>query len=134
MRSNRDLAAVLGDLAVTVDPSRRDTVADLLGRLAAGRLRVAVVGEAKRGKSTLINALLGQPVLPAGVTPLTAVATMVRHGTQPRVEARYRDGPAPPTTNSTRRSSSSPWTRRCRPANGTCSSTSPAGPCDCSSR
>ncbi len=40
-----------------------------LDRLDAARLRVlVVVGEAKRGKSTLINALLGRDVLPSGVT------------------------------------------------------------------
>lgn len=32
----------------------------------AGRLRVVVAGESQRGESTLINALLGQAVLPTG--------------------------------------------------------------------
>ena len=39
-----------------------------------------VVGEFKRGKSTLVNALLGVEVLPTGVLPLTAVMTEVVHG------------------------------------------------------
>jgi ribosome biogenesis GTPase A len=43
-------------------------------------LRVLVAGEARRGKSTLVNALLGRPVLPVAVTPLTALPTTVRHG------------------------------------------------------
>src|SRR5579871_5671399 len=55
-------------------------------------LRVRVAGEAKRGKSTLINALLGRPVLPSGVTPLTAVATTVRYGEDPHAEVRFGDG------------------------------------------
>jgi GTP-binding protein EngB required for normal cell division len=55
----------------------RDRLAALRERLGAARLRVLVVGEAKRGKSTLINALPGRPVLPTGVTPLTAVETTV---------------------------------------------------------
>lgn len=41
------------------------------------RLGVLVAGEAKRGKSTLVNPLLGRPVLPTGVIPVTAVATTV---------------------------------------------------------
>jgi Dynamin family len=41
---------------------------------------VVVIGEFKRGKSTLINALLGEDVLPTGVTPVTAVPTLVRFG------------------------------------------------------
>jgi len=62
----------------------RDRLAALRERLGAARPRVLVVGEAKRGKSTLINALLGRPVLPTGVTPLTAVeATVILNaGTQ----------------------------------------------------
>ncbi|MDQ2874335.1 MAG: dynamin family protein [Actinomycetota bacterium] len=55
----------------------RDSLAALRERLRAARLRVLVAGEAKRGKSTLINALLGRPVLPTGVTPLTAAETTV---------------------------------------------------------
>jgi hypothetical protein len=38
------------------------------------------VGEYKRGKSTLINALLGVDALPTGVLPLTAIATEVAYG------------------------------------------------------
>jgi len=41
-------------------------------RLDQGLLRVAVLGQFKRGKSTLLNALLGAPVLPTGVTPVTS--------------------------------------------------------------
>ena len=55
-------------------------------------LRVLVAGEAKRGKSTLVNALLGRDVLPSGVTPLTAVTTTVRYGDDERAEARFLDG------------------------------------------
>jgi small GTP-binding protein len=58
----------------------RESIEGLRRRLAGQRLRVLVAGEAKRGKSTLVNALLGRAVLPAGVTPLTALATTVRYG------------------------------------------------------
>ncbi|HTR94892.1 MAG TPA: dynamin family protein [Trebonia sp.] len=74
--------------------NRRDTeqIGALRDRLAAARLRVLVAGEAKRGKSTLVNALLGRPVLPSGVTPLTAVATTVRYGEDPHAEVQFADG------------------------------------------
>lgn len=38
------------------------------------------LGQFKRGKTTLINSLLGRPLLPSGVLPLTAVVTFVRRG------------------------------------------------------
>ena len=60
--------------------------------LAERRLRVLVAGEAKRGKSTLVNALLGRPLLPMGVTPLTALATTVRYGQEEGASAVFRGG------------------------------------------
>jgi len=86
------LDKALEELAVLGAERDREQIAALRDRLAAARLRVLVAGEAKRGKSTLINALLGRPVLPAGVTPLTAVATTVRYGEDPHAEVRFGDG------------------------------------------
>ncbi|HXT92099.1 MAG TPA: dynamin family protein, partial [Trebonia sp.] len=79
-------------LAGLGDDRDREQIAALRDRLAAARLRVLVAGEAKRGKSTLVNALLGRPVLPSGVTPLTAVATTVRYGEDLHAEVRFADG------------------------------------------
>ncbi|MGH3401919.1 MAG: dynamin family protein [Streptosporangiaceae bacterium] len=77
----------------------RAALAALRDRLRSARLRVIVAGEAKRGKSTLINALLGRQVLPAGVTPLTAVATTVMqpesaHAAAEGIEVAFADGAA----------------------------------------
>jgi len=63
-------------------PSVAEEAQTLRSRLAEGRFYVACVGQFKRGKSTLINALLGEAVLPVGVTPVTAVVTVIRYGTE----------------------------------------------------
>lgn len=86
------LTGALTELAALGTDADRERIAALRDRLDAVRLRVLVTGEAKRGKSTLINALLGRAVLPTGVTPLTAVATTVRYGDDHRVEVRFSDG------------------------------------------
>jgi len=86
------LARAIGELAALGTARDREQLEALLDRLDGARLRVLVAGEAKRGKSTLINALLGRAVLPAGVTPLTAVATTVRYGDDPRAEVLFMDG------------------------------------------
>ena len=86
------VVSALDELAALGTERDREQLAALLDRLEAARLRVLVVGEAKRGKSTLINALLGRAVLPAGVTPLTAVTTTVRYGDDERAEVRFLDG------------------------------------------
>jgi GTP-binding protein EngB required for normal cell division len=49
-------------------------------RVSEGRFYVACVGQFKRGKSTLINALVGHSVLPTAVVPVTAIPTIIRHG------------------------------------------------------
>ena len=61
----------------------------LLERVMEGRFFVACLGQFKRGKSTLINALLGEELLPSGVAPVTSVVTIVRWGTR---RARVRLG------------------------------------------
>jgi GTPase SAR1 family protein len=58
------------------------------------RFRVLVVGEFKRGKSTLLNALLGDDVLPRKVAECTAVVTLIRYGDSPGVRVVFSDGRA----------------------------------------
>jgi GTP-binding protein EngB required for normal cell division len=79
-----EVARGLGDDAATAD------VTALRQRIDEGRFFVACVGQFKRGKSTLINALVGDPVLPVGVIPVTAVVTVVRHGEARRVRVKTR--------------------------------------------
>jgi GTP-binding protein EngB required for normal cell division len=86
------LAAALAELMALAEDTDRAALESLRGRLAGRRLRVLVAGEAKRGKSTLVNALLQRPLLPMGVTPLTALATTVRYGEREEAIAVFRDG------------------------------------------
>lgn len=62
---------------------------ELLARLAEDRFNVAVVGRFSRGKSTLMNAVLGTDRLPTGILPLTSVITMVRYGSSERALVYY---------------------------------------------
>src|ERR1035437_5775483 len=52
----------------------------LAERVGEGRFYLACVGQFKRGKSTLLDALVGESILPTGVTPVTSVPTVVRYG------------------------------------------------------
>ncbi|MEO8829545.1 dynamin family protein [Lapillicoccus sp.] len=76
-RPNEPTMGMLQDARLLASDSDALRLDRLRQRLADLRLRVLVVGEAKRGKSTLVNALLGRDLLPTGVTPLTSVATTV---------------------------------------------------------
>jgi small GTP-binding protein len=90
------LDQVVGDLLATADgfvPAnvRSDLEASLL-RLRDERANVVLLGEFKRGKSTLANALVGSEVAPVGVLPLTAAVTAIRHGPVPRAFVSLHDG------------------------------------------
>lgn len=64
----------------------------LSDRIRDGLFYVACVGQFKRGKSTLLNALVGHPVLPVGVVPVTAVVTVLRYGERLSARVRYTAG------------------------------------------
>ena len=55
-------------------------VRQLVARIKEGRFFVACVGQFKRGKSTLLDAFVGEPILPTGVVPVTTVPTVLRYG------------------------------------------------------
>jgi len=83
------------------EAGRPDLVArldEIRDRLTAVDVPVAVVGEFKQGKSTLINALLRTEVCPADADVVTAVPTIVRFGTPPSVTAYVADDGETPTT------------------------------------
>ena len=65
---------------------------ELAARVSEGRFYVACVGQFKRGKSTLLNALVGHEVVPTGFVPVTAVPTVIRFGDEPHARVRMRDG------------------------------------------
>jgi GTP-binding protein EngB required for normal cell division len=66
--------------AQTLDGADGAACRQLAQRLAEGTFNLVVAGEFNRGKSSVINALLGAAVLPVAVVPLTSVVTVVRHG------------------------------------------------------
>src|SRR5579862_2904737 len=76
----RDPAVDNSSLAARIDALRE--------RLRHSRLHLAVLGQFKRGKSTFINALLGAPVLPVAVVPLTAVPVFISWGPRPLARVR----------------------------------------------
>jgi GTP-binding protein EngB required for normal cell division len=69
-----------------------ETLAQLRERLAAERFQLAVLGQFKRGKSTLLNALLGIEVLPVGLLPVTAIPTFLHAGATLALRVTYIAG------------------------------------------
>lgn len=58
-------------------------------------MRLAVVGQIKQGKSTLVNAMLGEDAAATGLLEVTFNVNELCHGDQPEVIVHYRDGTPP---------------------------------------
>ncbi|MCR5034748.1 MAG: dynamin family protein [Clostridia bacterium] len=51
----------------------------LIDRLENKKITIAVIGQFKRGKTTLINTILGEKLLPVGIVPITAAITRIEY-------------------------------------------------------
>ena len=66
-----------------------ENIRALFVRLAEDRFDLAVIGRFGRGKSSLMNAVIGVDRLPAGILPLTSVITTVVYGSSEKVIIHY---------------------------------------------
>jgi hypothetical protein len=89
LQAKQELAArvrsALGLLRVRGTKGRVDRCQELLVKLAEDRFNLVVLGLFKRGKSSLMNAIIGRELLPTGLLPLTSVVTMLRFGPTERL-------------------------------------------------
>ena len=69
-----------------------EALAELAARLDNATFQLAVLGQFKRGKSTLINALIGQPLLATDVLPVTAIPTFLTAGDEYGITTIARNG------------------------------------------
>lgn len=95
MRDSARLVTVAGQLADAAEDDTRvgDAARRLAHRVRTQRFFLGVLGDFKRGKSTLVNALVGRMVLPAGVVPITNVMTEIHFGARcPGVTVHFTDG------------------------------------------
>jgi ribosome biogenesis GTPase A len=74
------------------DANNYERYASLQEKLLHEHFNLAVVGQFKRGKTSLINALLGEALLPSGVIPLTSTVTVISYAEFPHFDVRRRDG------------------------------------------
>lgn len=81
--------------ADNLDSATANELAQIGDRVRSDVFRVMIVGEFKRGKSTLVNALLGANVLPAKAIPCTAVITEVSYAATPEAALYPVDSEAP---------------------------------------
>ncbi|MEG3863274.1 dynamin family protein [Microcoleus sp. herbarium12] len=75
-----------------LSPNLTEEVTKISRKLESQCFRVAVVGEFSKGKSTLLNALLGEEIQPVRDIPCSGTVTILKYGPQQRVICKYKDG------------------------------------------
>lgn len=94
------LATLIKEGAVALAPLQMDQYAkmlqDLSNKVYSDTFKIQVVGTFKNGKSTFINAFLGQEILPAYATPCTAVINEVKYGDEKKAVLYFKN-PLPTT-------------------------------------
>ncbi|MDA4110834.1 Isoniazid-inducible protein iniC [Mycobacterium holsaticum DSM 44478] len=93
------MRAILGGTiqAYRADPAYRQrpdvhNELDRIGRRLNQPIRIALAGTLKAGKSTLVNALVGEDIAPTDATEATRIVTWFRHGPTPKVTANHVGG------------------------------------------
>lgn len=92
----RVLKSLLQEISRVYDHSvfceLRSSILEARQRLEEGTVYLAILGQMKRGKSSLLNALLGEDILPTGVLPLTSVVTEISYGENASATILYQGG------------------------------------------
>ncbi|MDT5104922.1 MAG: hypothetical protein QOI25_2435, partial [Mycobacterium sp.] len=99
MSTSDRVRAILGGTiqAYSGDPAYRErpdvhNELEWIGRRLNQPIRIALAGTLKAGKSTLVNALVGEDIAPTDATEATRIVTWFRNGPTPKVTANHRGG------------------------------------------
>ncbi|MEN6441447.1 MAG: dynamin family protein [Syntrophobacter sp.] len=85
------LFASIGEM-LELNLTDRQSCLEVREKLEENTFNLVVVGQFKRGKTCLINALLGADLLPVSVVPLTSIVTMLVYGEQLGVKVFFNNG------------------------------------------
>ncbi len=90
------LLELLGEIHQLAEDRKNEQVAqgiaELKDKLEKNAFYLVVLGQFKRGKSTMVNSLLGTRILPTSVVPLTSIVTVLYYGPEEMVEVIFEDG------------------------------------------
>ncbi len=93
LKIKSDLIESLTRLENTASSGHVKAAAQLLcEKLKADVFLLVVAGQFKRGKTTFINALLGEDLLPTAIIPLTSIITILMYGDKLRIIAFFENG------------------------------------------
>jgi len=86
------ISQAISSLAPMVKEQEREILSEVDHKLRENKFNLVVLGQFKRGKTTFINALLGQKLLPSAILPLTSIVTTLEYGPEMEVQVHFLDG------------------------------------------
>lgn len=93
-KNQEELADIIGSISQAISGlhmSKERELENLSQKVKNDTFKIMVTGTFKNGKSTFINALLGEEILPAYALPCTAVINEVKYGTEKRAVLHFRE-------------------------------------------
>ncbi|NMB56574.1 hypothetical protein GYA19_01385 [Candidatus Beckwithbacteria bacterium] len=83
-----EFKTIIENLKIVANSSQNTLITEEVKKLevkiAKKEFLLIILGQYKRGKSTLINALLAQKLLPTSIIPLTSIITIIAYGDKPK--------------------------------------------------
>lgn len=76
----------------TIEMNTNGLYEELRDKIQNNVFNLVVLGQFKRGKTSLINALLGAEILPTAIVPLTSIATILKYGEALNIKVYFNDG------------------------------------------
>jgi len=86
-----ELVKYIGSI-LTIEGITGGICEELREKIENNVFNLVVLGQFKRGKTSLINALLGAEILPTAVVPLTSIATILKYGEMLNINVHFNDG------------------------------------------
>jgi GTP-binding protein EngB required for normal cell division len=80
------------DSMMTIEMNTNGLCEELRDKIENNVFNLVVLGQFKRGKTSLINALLGAEILPTAIVPLTSIATILKYGETINIKVYFNDG------------------------------------------
>jgi len=71
----------------------RGQIASILDKIEESQFEIAIFGRVSSGKSSLLNTILQENILPVGVTPVTALPIHIRYGLESKADITFADLP-----------------------------------------
>ncbi len=92
IKHKAEILSVIEDLTRDETPKVEDRLPAIREQLLSNSFNLVILGQFKRGKTTLINSLIGKEILPSSVVPLTSIVTILKFGKEMNCKVFVEEG------------------------------------------